>query len=89
MKLVCCQRESTGPRQFDAIEGFRQDDALALRGDLIAGEPQWRNANWSQLEGQLVSLQIHLSNASIYSFWTRTESDHPSLVNLVDSSDSD
>ena len=55
-----------------SISEFTADQCQPLTGDLFDAEVQWKEASWQQLHGRLVSLRIHLTNATLYSFWTRS-----------------
>lgn len=77
-------REHVGKRALKPIEGFTFADAEPLTGDLHAAAPMWKNAGWSDLEGERVALRVRLSDAELYSFWTRTGAGEDAVVNLVD-----
>lgn len=65
--------EHRGPRHYEPIEGFTDSDAVPVTGDQIDTAIEWNSASWNQLKGQLVSLRIHLNNATLYSFHTGSD----------------
>jgi len=77
------EREHYGPRKLVPLKGFGREHAVPLRSDHLDGVAKWEQRSWQDLRGKLVALRIHLDSATVYSFWTREQADHRSLVNLV------
>ena len=60
--------------QREPVKGFELISSIPIRGRLIEQTVGWSDeAEWSQLSGRNVRLQIQLRNADLYAFWTAKE----------------
>lgn len=75
-------REHYGKRTLQPIEGFSFDACEAMTDDLHVATPRWSGGAWGDLEGRLVSLRIELTDATLYSFWTRSGDGADVIVNF-------
>lgn len=78
------ERQHTGPRRWKPISGFQKADSKALSGDCYNAPTEWKSAQWEDLHGKLIALRFHLTNATLYSFWTRKNSGSDLVVNLFE-----
>ena len=77
------EQEHDGPRTWERIEAFALKKCVPVTGDVHGAPVAWDGASWAQLKGRLVALRVHLRNATLYSFWTRTEPGRDVVVNLT------
>ena len=52
------------------LQGFSHDDCIGFRGNSIAAEVRWRNADFSSLKEHTISLSFKMNRGELYSFWT-------------------
>ena len=56
------------PKKVEAVDGFSLAEAEPLEGDELAAVVRWNGSgDLSALEGQLLSVRLHLNKAKVYS----------------------
>ncbi len=70
--------EIEGPRPYPAhlykntlLPGFSKDDCAAVTGNVYDAPVKWNAHSWPALKGKRVRLRFYLTNATLYSFWTK------------------
>ncbi len=76
--------QHVGGRAWKQFDKFSTAKCRPLRGDLFGRIVEWGGASWPELQGKRVALRIHLNNATLFSFWTRTEPGRTAIVNLAE-----
>ena len=68
IKVELIKPPGTPPKEVEAVDGFSLAEAEPLEGDELAAVVRWKdNGDLSALEGQLLSVRLHLNKAKVYS----------------------